>query len=579
MTLGLRGSNKIFYALDGTHHTISHTLPCKAKQPPPLQRRVIAIQLKVERNSDETYAEITLMPNTTQVVIPTQNENQFRPLVNSFTKVLTASDTSAHGGFSVPRKLAIECLPPLDMSQPLPAQELLTIDLHGNQWRFKHSYRGTPRRHLLTTGWNAFITSKKLVAGDVIVFLRGETGELRVSIRRARYQQGNIPSSLISIESMRHGVIASAKHAFDNQCMFIVVYKPRSSQFIVNYDKFLDAVNNKFNVGSRFTMRFEEENFSERSDFSPHWKCSEWRSLKVQWDEFASFPRPDKVSPWEIKHSTPSSNVLPSSMLKNKRSSSSHLLPPILTQGQEIGQPSMTSPMNVPLSYRDAIEDDSTPSRLLMSYSVQTMPRLNYNNDQIVTPIEGNITNNGGASCRVFGVSLATPPVIKDPIEQIDSDPNLEISKLSQEKIFGLGQMRSTREIQSKQLSSTRTCTKVSIRSIYSTLYMNHFLILLNSCHLDMEQVQMHGVTLGRALDLSVLNGYDQLILELEKLFDLKGQLQNRNQWEIVFTDNEEDEMLVGDDPWPEFCNMVKKIIIYSKEEVKNFKSGNSRSN
>lgn len=56
---------------------------------------------------------------------------------------------------------------------------------------------------------------------------RGETGELRVGIRRAGYQQGNIPSSLISIESMRHGVIASAKHAFDNQCMFIVVYKPR----------------------------------------------------------------------------------------------------------------------------------------------------------------------------------------------------------------------------------------------------------------------------------------------------------------------------------------------------------------
>ena len=56
---------------------------------------------------------------------------------------------------------------------------------------------------------------------------RGETGELRVGIRRAGHQQGNIPSSIISIESMRHGVIASAKHAFDNQCMFIVVYKPR----------------------------------------------------------------------------------------------------------------------------------------------------------------------------------------------------------------------------------------------------------------------------------------------------------------------------------------------------------------
>jgi len=61
----------------------------------------------------------------------------------------------------------------------------------------------------------------------------------------------------------------------------------------------------------------------------------------------------------------------------------------------------------------------------------------------------------------------------------------------------------------------------------------------------------MQGVTIGRAVDLSVLNGYDQLILELENLFDLKGQLQARNQWEIAFTNNDEDKMLVGDDPWP----------------------------
>ncbi|CAA0267771.1 unnamed protein product [Arabidopsis thaliana] len=530
--------------------------------PSKLQCRVIAIQLKVENNSDETYAEITLMPDTTQVVIPTQNQNQFRPLVNSFTKVLTASDTSVHGGFSVPKKHAIECLPPLDMSQPLPTQEILAIDLHGNQWRFRHIYRGTAQRHLLTTGWNAFTTSKKLVEGDVIVFVRGETGELRVGIRRAGHQQGNIPSSIVSIESMRHGIIASAKHAFDNQCMFIVVYKPRSSQFIVSYDKFLDAVNNKFNVGSRFTMRFEGDDFSERrsfgtiigvSDFSPHWKCSEWRSLEVQWDEFASFPRENQVSPWDIEHLTPWSNVSRSSFLKNKRSrevneigsSSSHLLPPTLTQGQEIGQQSMATPMNISLRYRDITEDAMTPSRLLMSYPVQPMAKLNYNN--VVTPIEENITTNAVASFRVFGVSLATPSVIKDPVEQI----GLEISRLTQEKKFGQSQiLRSPTEIQSKQFSSTRTCTKV----------------------------QMQGVTIGRAVDLSVLNGYDQLILELEKLFDLKGQLQARNQWEIAFTNNEEDKMLVGDDPWPEFCNMVKKIFIYSKEEVKNLKSRKSLS-
>lgn len=35
---------------------------------------------------------------------------------HSFCKILTASDTSTHGGFSVLRKHATECLPPLVVS-------------------------------------------------------------------------------------------------------------------------------------------------------------------------------------------------------------------------------------------------------------------------------------------------------------------------------------------------------------------------------------------------------------------------------------------------------------------------------
>ena len=204
--------------------------------------------------------------------------------------------------------------------------------------------------------------------------------------------------------------------------------------------------------------------------------------------------------------------------------------------------------MNISLLYRETTEDAMNPSRLLMSYPVQPMPKRNYNN-QMVTQIEENITTKAGTNFRLFGVSLATPPVIKDPIEQIGSD----ISKLTEGKKFGQSQtLRSPIEIQSKQFSSSRTCTKVSIRSIYSySLYMKLFLIVLNSHNLYMEQVQMQGVTIGRAVDLSVLNGYDQLILELEELFDLKGQLQTRNQWKIAFTDSDGYEMLVGDDPWP----------------------------
>ncbi|GAB4843057.1 hypothetical protein Ancab_013034 [Ancistrocladus abbreviatus] len=82
-------------------------------------------------------------------------------------------------------------------------------------------------------------------------------------------------------------------------------------------------------------------------------------------------------------------------------------------------------------------------------------------------------------------------------------------------------------------------------------------------------KVQMQGVAIGRAVDLTVLNGYDELIIELEKMFDIKGQVQTQSRWAVVFTDDEGDMMLVGDDPWLEFCKMVKKISIHPIDEVK----------
>eukprot|EP00258_Populus_trichocarpa_P033942 XP_024449961.1 auxin response factor 18-like [Populus trichocarpa] len=85
----------------------------------------------------------------------------------------------------------------------------------------------------------------------------------------------------------------------------------------------------------------------------------------------------------------------------------------------------------------------------------------------------------------------------------------------------------------------------------------------------DSGKVQMQGIAVGRALDLTVLKGYRDLIYELEKMFEIEGELSTPNKWAVVFTDDEGDMMLVGDDPWPEFCKMVKKIFIYSSEEVK----------
>lgn len=65
-----------------------------------------------------------------------------------------------------------------------------------------------------------------------------------------------------------------------------------------------------------------------------------------------------------------------------------------------------------------------------------------------------------------------------------------------------------------------------------------------------LEKVQMQGTAVGRAVDLTLLRSYDELIRELEKMFEIEGELRTKDKWAIVFTDDEGDMMLVGDDPW-----------------------------
>ncbi|KAE9608607.1 putative transcription factor ARF family [Lupinus albus] len=297
--------------------------------------RVINVQLKAEPDTDEVFAQVTLLPE------PNQDENAVekepppppppRFHVHSFCKTLTASDTSTHGGFSVLRRHADECLPPLDMTKQPPTQELVAKDLHGIEWQFRHIFRGQPRRHLLQSGWSVFVSSKRLVAGDAFIFLRGENGELRVGVRRAMRQQGNVPSSVISSHSMNLGVLATAWHAISTGTMFTVYYKPRTSpaEFLVPYNQYMESLKNRYTIGMRFRMRFEgdeapEQRFTgtvvgiEDSD-SKTWPDSKWRSLKVKWDETSNIPRPNRVSPWKIEPTLAPSPLNPLPMPRPKR--------------------------------------------------------------------------------------------------------------------------------------------------------------------------------------------------------------------------------------------------------------------
>lgn len=52
-------------------------------------------------------------------------------------------------------------------------------------------------------------------------------------------------------------------------------------------------------------------------------------------------------------------------------------------------------------------------------------------------------------------------------------------------------------------------------------------------------------------MELTKFNGYNELIAELDHIFEFNGELIAPNKkWLVVFTDNDGDLMLVGDDPW-----------------------------
>ncbi|ESQ39298.1 hypothetical protein EUTSA_v10001365mg [Eutrema salsugineum] len=510
--------------------------------PPKILCRVLSVMLKAEHETDEVYAQITLQPEEDQSEPTSLDPPLVEPAkqsVDSFVKILTASDTSTHGGFSVLRKHATECLPSLDMRQPTPTQELVARDLHGYEWRFKHIFRGQPRRHLLTTGWSTFVTSKRLVAGDAFVFLRGQTGDLRVGVRRLARQQSTMPASVISSQSMHLGVLATASHAVNTKTLFVVFYKPRISQFIIGVNKYMAAMKIGFPIGMRFRMRFEGEESPERiftgtivgtGDLSSQWPASKWRSLQIQWDEPSTVQRPNKVSTWEIEPFSPSvltpTPTQPQS--KSKRS-------------RPINSSSVSEITGSPIASTFLSLDSNSSLRLLFQD-----PSTERNSNKPVFPsgLQCKKTETPVTSCcRLFGFDLMSKPASTAPVPPdkllISVDSNNSGSAKCQDP---------NSLTEQKQQTSTRSRTKV----------------------------QKQGTAVGRAVDLTLLRSYDELINELEKMFEIDGELSPKDKWAIVFTDDEGDMMLVGDDPWNEFCKMAKKLFIYSTDEVKKMSTKSS---
>ncbi|KAE8705965.1 Auxin response factor 10 [Hibiscus syriacus] len=375
---------KVFYFPQGHSEHASGTVDFRhcPRIPAYIICRVAAVKFMADSETDEVFAKIKLTPvngddpdfedDGTGGV--NGNETQEKPA--SFAKTLTQSDANNGGGFSVPRYCAETIFPRLDYSADPPVQTILAKDVHGETWKFRHIYRGTPRRHLLTTGWSAFVNNKKLVAGDSIVFLRAENGDLCIGIRRAKRGISGGPESssgwnttaancmipyggfspfLREDESklMRNGsnnrissngnlmgkkkdrpehVIEVATLASNGQ-QFEVVYYPRAStpEFCVKASLVKAALRIRWCSGMRFKMAFETDDSSRISWFmgtisSVHatdplrWPDSPWRLLQVTWDEPDLLQNVKRVSPWlvELVSNMPAIHLSPCSPPRKK---------------------------------------------------------------------------------------------------------------------------------------------------------------------------------------------------------------------------------------------------------------------
>ncbi|KAL6845312.1 hypothetical protein ACP4OV_024807 [Aristida adscensionis] len=253
--------------------------------PPHVFCRVVDVDLHADAATDEVYARVSLAPegeesgrrarDREEEEAAREDGDATRRLARTphmFCKTLTASDTSTHGGFSVPRRAAEDCFPPLDHTLQRPSQELVAKDLHGTEWKFRHIYRGQPRRHLLTTGWSAFINKKKLVSGDAVLFLRGEDGVLRLGVRRASQLKNVSPFPALHDQCSNHRNLGNVAQALAMKTIFHIYYNPRFTGII---------------VGSR--------------DAEPLWHGSKWKCLVVRWDDDVECRRPNRISPWEIE--------------------------------------------------------------------------------------------------------------------------------------------------------------------------------------------------------------------------------------------------------------------------------------
>ncbi|XP_015057040.1 auxin response factor 17 [Solanum pennellii] len=311
--------------------------------------RVLSVRFLAESDTDEVYARIFLHPISQSEVdeVTMREEEVVEDEIVSFVKILTPSDANNGGGFSVPRFCADSIYPRLDFEAEPPVQNLSIRDIKGVAWEFRHIYRGTPRRHLLTTGWSKFVNSKQLVAGDSAVFMRRTANnQLYVGVRRAIRRNDDSQkwtSSFLMREHINNGgspdvswgirkgrmtmeAVAAVAEKAARGVPFEVSCYPRDdwAGFVVKAQEVQMALNMPWTVGMRVKMAVEAEDSSRTACYqgtvssvilneSGPWRGSPWRMLQITWEEPEVLQHANRVNPWQVECFPPIPQFLPPS--------------------------------------------------------------------------------------------------------------------------------------------------------------------------------------------------------------------------------------------------------------------------
>ncbi|KHG09659.1 Auxin response factor 18 [Gossypium arboreum] len=592
-------NSKVYYFPQGhaEHSLNSVDFPFSRQIPPLVLCRVDSVKFMADVETDEVYAKIMLTPlqnNKPDVGdddgVSNGGCNNIEKKAASFAKTLTQSDANNGGGFSVPRYCAETIFPALDYSADPPVQTVVAVDVHGQLWKFRHIYRGTPRRHLLTTGWSAFVNRKKLVAGDSVVFLRAENGGIRVGIRRAKLGigDGDCYGSLgFYGDSKRNGkvkpeeVLEAAKAASGGRKSFEVVYYPRTSrpEFCVRASAVNTAMKVPWCCGMRFKMAFETEDSSRISWFvgtissvqvadPVRWPDSPWRLLEVTWDEPDLLQNVNRVNPWsvELASNVPAIHLSPFLRPVKKLRLPQHL-DGLLVQSFPSKPLSPSNPFyrlsdNAPVGIQGArqvqfglpLSDLHLKNNLNSGLCLSGFQRFDLH-DRIPDTFTNSCNNLScnkskiPKKCRflLFGQPILTEQQLSqssssEAVSEVVSGNSCKTKDSSNGSGSVIGNQFSP-----EKSSTARFLWDWDNRAIEPCMDTGH-------CKVFMESEDV-----GRTLDLSVLDSYEDLYRRLANMFGIE---RSKMSGHVLYRDATGDVKRTGDEPFSAFMKIAKRLTI-----------------